>query len=112
MLRTASIRLNLTCAQAAALHALRTTYADACNRLVPVVREHRCWNRVALHHRTYSRLRTETSLGSQMACNAIYTVCKAYKAQKTLGRIGKDAVPVIRFERASVHYDKRTYTLK
>ena len=37
MLRTASIRLNVTCAQAAALHALRTAYADACNRLVPIV---------------------------------------------------------------------------
>jgi putative transposase len=112
VLRTASIRLNVTCAQAAALHALRTAYADACNRLVPIVREHRCWNRVGLHNRAYSRLRTETPLGSQMACNAIYSVCKAYKAQKALGRISKDAVPLIRFNRASVHYDKRTYTLK
>ena len=112
MLRTASIRLEVTCVQAAALHALRTTYADACNRLVPVVREHRCWNRVALHHLTYSRLRTETPLGSQMVCNAIYTVCKAYKAQKALGRIGEGIVPMVRFERTSVHYDRRTYTLK
>jgi putative transposase len=112
MLRTASIRLNVTCAQATALNALRTAYADACNRIVPVVREHRCWNRVGLHQRTYSRLRSETPLGSQMVCNAIYTVCKAYKAQKARGRISKDAVPLVRFDRASVHYDKRTYTLK
>jgi putative transposase len=112
VLRTASIGLNVTCAQAAALHALRTAYADACNRLVPIVREHRCWNRVGLHNHAYSRLRAETPLGSQMACNAIFSVCKAYKAQKALGRIGKDAVPLVRFDRASVHYDKRTYTLK
>ena len=112
MLRTASIRLNVTCAEAAALHALRTAYADACNRLVPIVREHRCWNRVGLHNHAYSRLRAETPLGSQMACNAIYGVCKAYKAQKALGRISKDAVPLVRFARGSVHYDKRTYTLK
>jgi putative transposase len=112
VLRTASIRLNVTCAEAAALHALRTAYADACNRLVPIVREHRCWNRVGLHNHAYSRLRAETPLGSQMACNAIYSVCKAYKAQKALGRISKDAVPLVRFDRASVHYDKRTYTLK
>ena len=111
MLRTASIRLNVTCAEAAALHALRTAYADACNRLVPIVREHRCWNRVGLHNHAYSRLRAETPLGSQMTCNAIYSVCKAYKAQKALGRISKDAVPLVRFDRASVHYDKRTYTL-
>ncbi|HEX6509393.1 MAG TPA: transposase, partial [Chloroflexota bacterium] len=112
MLRTASIRLNATCAQASALHALRTAYADACNRLVPLVREHRCWNRVGLHNHAYSRLRAETPLGSQMVCNAIYTVCKAYKVQKALGRIRKEVVPLIRFNRASVHYDKRTYTLK
>ena len=112
MLRTASILLNVTHAQSAALHAMRTAYVDACNRLVPMVREHRCWNRVALHHRTYSRLRAETPLGSQMTCNAIYTVCKAYKAQKTLGRISEESVPEIRFARTSVHYDKRTYTLK
>ena len=59
-----------------------------------------------------TRLRAETPLGSQMACNAIYSVCKAYKAQRALGRISKDAVPLIRFNRATVHYDKRTYTLK
>ena len=112
MLRTASIRLNLTRDQAAALHALRTAYADACNSLVPIVREHRCWNRVGLHNRAYSRLRAETALGSQMACNAIYAVCTAYKAQKALGRISKETVPLIRFDRASVHFDKRTYTLK
>jgi putative transposase len=112
VLRTASIRLNVTCAQAAALYALRTAYADACNRIVPIVREHRCWNRVGLHNHVYSRLRAETLLGSQMACNAIHSVCKAYKAQKALGRISKDAVPLVRFDRASVHYDKRTYTLK
>jgi len=112
VLRTASIRLNVTGAEAAALHALRMAYADACNRLVPIVREHRCWNRVDLHNHAYSRLRAETPLGSQMACNAIYSVCKAYKAQRALGRISKDAVPLIRFNRATVHYDKRTYTLK
>lgn len=48
-----------------------------------------------------------------MCCNAIFSVCKAYKAQKALGRIRKDRpVPEIRFDRASVHFDKRTYTIK
>jgi hypothetical protein len=113
MLRTASIRLNVDGSQAAALTALQSAYADACNRLVPMVMEHRCWNRVALHPLTYARLRKETPLGSQMACNAIFSVCKAYKAQKELGRIKKDApVPAIRFDRASVHFDKRTYSIK
>jgi putative transposase len=113
MMRTASIKLGMTVDQVAALAALQAAYADACNRLVPVVQEHRLWNRVGLHNRAYSRLRAETPLGSQMACNAIFTVCKAYKAQKELGRIRKDTpVPAIRFDHASVHFDKRTYSLK
>lgn len=113
MMRTASIRLDVTAEQAAALAALRTAYAEACNRLVPTVREHRLWNRVALHQRAYRDLREATPLGSQMCCNAIFSVCKAYKAQKALGRIVKDKpVPDIRFDRASVHFDKRTYTLE
>jgi putative transposase len=113
MLRTASIRLGVTREQAAALRAVRSAYADACNRLVPVVREHRCWNRVGLHQRTYTMLREATRLGSQMCCNAVFSVCKAYKAQKALGRIRQgEPVPAIRFDRASVHYDKRTYSLK
>jgi IS605 OrfB family transposase len=113
MLRTASIRLNVDPNQAAALTALQSAYAEACNSLVPIVMEHRCWNRVALHHLAYAKLRKETPLGSQMVCNAIFSVCKAYKAQKELGRIKKDApVPAIRFKRASVHFDKRTYSFK
>lgn len=113
MMRTASIRLDVTDEQSASLAALRAAYADACNRLVPIVREHRLWNRVALHQRSYTMLRQNTPLGSQMCCNAIYSVCKAYRAQKALGRIRKDRpVPEIRFDRASVHFDKRTYTIK
>ncbi|RMH31377.1 MAG: transposase [Nitrospirae bacterium] len=109
MLRTASIRLEATPQQSAALHALRSAYADACNLLVSVVRAHR----VALHQRAYTMLRQNTPLGAQMCCNAIFSVCKAYRAQKALGRIKSDApVPNIRFDRASVHFDQRTYTLK
>jgi IS605 OrfB family transposase len=113
MLRTASIRLNVSTDQAAALAALQAAYADACNRLVPIVAQHRCWNRVDLHRLAYARLRKETPLGAQMVCNAIFSVCKAYKAQKELGRIKKDEpVPVVHFDRASIHFDKRTYSIK
>jgi len=113
MLRTASIRLDVSRDQAAALGALQAAYADACNRLVPTVTAHRCWNRVALHKLSYARLRKETPLGAQMVCNAIFSVCKAYKAQKELGRIKKDEpVPVVHFDPASVHFDKRTSSIK
>lgn len=113
MMRTASIRLSASPQQDAALRALQHAYADACNRLVPIVREKRVWNRVALHNLAYSMLRSATPLGSQMCCNAIFSVCKAYTAQKALGRIRKDReVPAIQFERASVHFDKRTYSIQ
>lgn len=113
MMRTASIRLSASPQQDAALRALQHAYADACNRLVPIVREKRVWNRVALHNLAYSMLRSATPLGSQMCCNAIFSVCKAYTAQKALGRIRKDReVPAIHFERASVHFDKRTYSIQ
>jgi putative transposase len=113
MLRTASISLGTTPGQGQALAVLRIAYAEACNRLVPTVIERRCWNRVALHNFAYSRVRAETALGSQMVCNAIFSVCKAYRVQSALGRIKKgEPLPPIRFDRASVHYDKRTYTLK
>jgi IS605 OrfB family transposase len=113
MLRTACIRLNVTPEQGERLSALRAAYAEACNRLVPLVQNARCWNRVALHQLGYRLLRQETSLGAQMACNAIFSVCKAYRAQRALGRIASDrAVPALSFSHASVHFDHRTYTLK
>jgi len=111
MLRTVSIKLDTTPAQSEALRALQTAYADACNRLVPAVVENRCWNRVALHKLSYYDIRANSPLGSQMVCNAIFSVCKAYKAQAALKRI-RETVPAICFDRASVHYDKRTYSIK
>src|SRR5437763_13262311 len=113
MMRTACIRLKVTPEQVARLSALRTAYAEACNRLVPLVQAARCWNRVALHQLGYRSLRQETSLGAQLACNAIFSVCKAYRSQRALGRIPQDTpVPPLSFERTSVHFDHRTYTLK
>jgi putative transposase len=113
VLRTACISLNVAPVLAQRLSALRTAYADACNRLVPLVQKERCWNRVALHQLGYRQLRQETALGAQMACNAIFSVCKAYRSQRALGRIAADtSVPALCFNRASVHFDHRTYTLK
>jgi putative transposase len=48
-----------------------------------------------------------------MACNAVFSVCKAYRSQRALGCIAADrAVPALCFDRVSVHFDHRTYTLK
>ena len=113
MLRTISIKLSVDEIQSSKLQELQRAYADVCNQIVPYAVEHRCWNRVALHNIAYARMRADNSLGSQMVCNAIYSVCKAYKAQSKLNRIKADKpVPRIAFKNSSVHFDKRTYTLQ
>jgi hypothetical protein len=110
MLRMASILLMPTPEQASCLVTLRSAYARACNLLVPIVGEHRVGNRRALHQRAYALLRQATSLGAQRCCNAIFSACRA---QKALGRLREEAgVPAIRFDRGSVHFDQRTYSLK
>ena len=81
MKRTISIRLEVTESQEKPLLQLRDMFLAACDAVVPAAMENRCWNRVALHNLVYSQIRKTSSLGSQMVCNAIFAVCKAYKAK-------------------------------
>ena len=111
--RTASIEIEAGTAEQAALAALRAAYADACNFLVPIVRETRCWNRYELHHLAYHKLRAGTPLGAQMCCNVLRTVCAAYRALCSNGEVPVDGpVPAIRFRHASVHFDARTFWMR
>ncbi len=110
MKRTISIKLRMSQEQPKQLSDLRDAFLGACNHIVPFAVEHRCWNRVALHNLSYSKVRTLTQLGSQMVCNAIFSVCKAYKNKCILKG---DTIPTIRFHKnRSVHFDKRTYSIK
>ena len=90
---------------------MQKAFSDACDKIVPFVVKNRCWNQVDLHHLCYYDVRKSVPvLGSQMLCNAIKKVCSSYKALK----IKKPQnVPTIFFkESTSVHYDKRTYSIK
>lgn len=110
MKRTISIRLDVTPEQHQKLVELQEAYLSACNQIVPDAREHRCWNRFALHNLVYSKIRKTSSIGSQMVCNAIFSVCKAYRAKTLLP--GEEA-PLIHFHKGrSIHFDKRTYKIK
>lgn len=110
MQRTISIRLNISKEENGLLLELRDAFLSACNAIVPTVVEHRCWNRVALHNLTYSRIRAASFLGSQMVCNAIFAVCKAYKNRNILKQ---ETVPTIQFRKnRSIHFDKRTYSIQ
>ena len=109
-----SLKLLTTPEQSAALSDLSDSFAAACNAIVPFTQEHRCWNRVALHHFAYYPVRELLpSLGSQMVCQAIHRVADAYKTLKANKGISKDKpVPAVAFKPTSVNFDKRTYSIK
>ena len=107
--------------QLARLADLQVLFASACNSITEIVRETRCWNRVALHHLVYRQLRTDfADLGSQMACNVVYSVSRAARAVyqhpdspwRIKGGAGGE-LPLIRFRAsAPVYFDRHTLSLR
>jgi len=115
------VRLDTSPEQRTRLLELQVAFARLCNALAPVVRDTRCWNRVALHHMTYKGLREQfPEIGSQMVCNAIYSVCRASrlvfqhpKSPFNLTRLGERPLPLLRFaDSCPVYFDRHTLSLK
>lgn len=115
------IPLNADPAQTRQLHALQHAFAEVCNALAPLARETRCWNRVALHHLSYRQLRARfPQLGSQMICNAIYSVSRScrqvYQSPHSpfnLARLGTQPLPLLQFApSAPVYFDRHTLSIK
>ena len=103
------------------LHGLQRAFAQACNALAPIVQRTRCWNRVTLHHLAYRELREKfPAIGSQMVCNAIYSVSRHCRllfqspgSPFNVARLGDRPLPLLRFsERAPVYFDRHTLSLK
>lgn len=103
------------------LDRLRIEFAKACNWVAPIAQQNHCWNRVALHHLTYHQLREQfPNLGSQMACNAIYSVCRSYRLlldhpQSPLcaQKIPEGRLPHLFFlDRSPVFFDHHTLSLQ
>lgn len=118
---TYEVVLNTTGEQDGQLRKLQAVFAKACNAIAPVVRDTRCWNRVALHHLVYKNLRTQfPELGSQMVCNAIYSVCRTARVlflenggANFLGVKEGKQLPLLMFEDACpVYFDRHTLSLK
>jgi len=115
------ITLKASPEQAARLKALQTAFAQVCNALAPLVQRDRCWNRVTLHHLAYKGLREKfPGMGSQMICNAIYSVSRTARLvfQHPASRfhhsrlVGKP-LPLLRFADTSpVYFDRHTLSLK
>lgn len=116
-----SIPLNVSPEQAARLTALQAAFAGVCNEIAPVVQQTRCWNRVALHHMTYKQMRERhPQVGSQMVCNAIYSVSRMcrllFQTQGSPFHVSKmegRALPMLRFaDNCPVYFDRHTLSLK
>jgi hypothetical protein len=116
-----TVFLDANAAQTERLDALQQLFAKACNAVAPVVRETRCWNRVALHHMVYKALRERfPELGSQMACNVIYSVSRSARliyqhpqSPWALSNEGESALPLLNFlPSAPVYFDRHTLSLK
>jgi hypothetical protein len=103
------------------LRNLQQAFAQVCNALSPIVRETKCWNRVTLHHLTYRNLREQfPQLGSQMICNAIYSVSRNCRlvfqspaSPFNLVRLAGKPLPLLQFApTAPVYFDRHTLNIK
>jgi hypothetical protein len=115
------IPLDTSAEQLARLQALQAAFARVCNALAPTVQQTRVWNRVALHHLTYHSLRERfPELGSQMVCNAIYSVARTCRvvfqhpqSPFNLARLGAKPLPLLRFtDNSPVYFDRHTLSVK
>jgi len=115
------IALNPTPEQSERLCLLQEAFSRVCNALAPVVRDTRCWNRVALHHMMYKTLREQfPAMGSQMVCNAIYSVCRSSRlvyqhptSPFNVARMEGRTLPLLRFLGTSpVYFDRHTLSVK
>jgi hypothetical protein len=108
--------------QHARLVALQAAFAEVCNALAPTVRETRVWNRVALHHMAYKGLREQyPAIGSQMVCNAIYSVSRAcrilFQSPQSPFHLSRLApgqrLPLLRFtDSCPVYFDRHTLSIR
>ena len=115
------IRLDTTPAQHAQLLELQALFAAVCNALAPLVQSTKCWNRVALHHLAYRNMRLQfPALGSQMICNALYSVSRASRlvyqhpqSPFNLQRLAGRPLPCLQFlPQSPVYFDRHTLSLK
>ena len=115
------IPLNASSAQLDSLRALQVAFGQVCNTLAPLIQASRCWNRVTLHHLAYKKLREKfPAMGSQMVCNAIYSVSRTSRlvyqhpdSPFNLSRLGEKALPLLRFtDTCPVYFDRHTLSVR
>jgi len=115
------VPLNTTPEQAARLLALQKAFAEVCNAIAPIVQQTRCWNRVGLHHLAYRTMRERFPLvGSQMVCNAIYSVSRTCRlvlqhpnSPLNIAKRPGAPLPLLVFlPNSPVYFDRHTLSVK
>lgn len=115
------VPLNTSPEQAARLLALQKAFADVCNAIAPIVQQTRCWNRVGLHHLAYRAMRARfPQVGSQMVCNAIYSVSRTCRlvlqhpnSPLNIAKRPGSALPLLIFlPNSPVYFDRHTLSVK
>ncbi len=115
------IPLNTSADQLARLQALQAAFANVCNALAPIVQQTRVWNRVALHHLSYRSLRERfPDMGSQMVCNAIYSVSRTSRlifqhpqSPFNVAKMADKPLPLLKFSHTCpVYFDRHTLSVK
>ena len=114
------VSLNTNAEQHARLMQLQAAFTEVCNALAPTVQQTRTWNRVALHHLSYHPLRERfPAIGSQMICNAIYSVSRTCRlvfqhpqSPFNINRLSQRPFPLLRFEgNCPVYFDRHTLSI-
>lgn len=115
------ITLNASPEQVQRLAELQAAFAQVCNALAPVVQQNRLWHRVTLHHLAYKSLREQfPQMGSQMVCNAIYSVSRTARlvfqhpgSPFHLSRLQGKPLPLLHFAQSCpVYFDRHTLSVK
>ena len=115
------VPLNTSPEQLVRLQDLQVAFARVCNALAPTVQQTKVWNRVALHHLMYRNLRDRfPDMGSQMVCNAIYSVSRTCRmvfqhpqSPFNLTRLSDKPLPLLKFsDSCPVYFDRHTLSVK
>jgi IS605 OrfB family transposase len=104
--RTIAIKLTFSEIEQQAFGRLEAQFSAACNYVGQIAFQAKERNRVKLHHLAYYAVREKfPELGAQMACNAIAKTAQALRALK-------EPKELLFKKGCSIHFDKRTYSLK
>lgn len=115
------IPLNTSPAQLLSLQSLQKAFAEVCNAIAEHALAQHCWNRVALHHLVYREMRERfPDIGSQMVCNAIYSVSRSCRLlfqnpRSPLHALIAEQKPLPRVQfmpSAPVYFDRHTLSLR